>query len=45
MNEEHKPGRTRLGKWLRGLGIAGFLFFLGKGLLWIAIFAGLIKGC
>jgi integral membrane protein len=31
--------------WLKRIGITGFLFFLIKGLVWIAIFAGLIKGC
>ncbi len=34
--------------WLKRIGIAGFLFFLIKGLLWIAVFAGLGKylaGC
>lgn len=29
--------------WFKKLGIAGFLFFLLKGLVWIAIFAGVIK--
>jgi len=31
--------------WLKRIGVSGFLFFLVKGLIWIAIFAGLIKGC
>lgn len=26
--------------WLKRIGVAGFLFFLVKGLVWIAIFAG-----
>ena len=43
MNEERPP--SKLVKWLRGLGVAGFLFFLIKGLVWVAIFAGVIKGC
>jgi len=29
--------------WLKRLGLAGFLFFLLKGLLWLAIFFGLAK--
>jgi len=29
--------------WLKRLGIAGFMFFLIKGLIWIAIFAGIGK--
>jgi len=31
--------------WLKRIGITGFLFFLIKGLVWIAVFAGAIKGC
>jgi hypothetical protein len=26
--------------WLKRLGVAGFLFFLGKGLLWVSMAAG-----
>ncbi len=26
--------------WIRRIGVAGFLFFLIKGLVWIAIFLG-----
>lgn len=37
MNTMQKP-RT---SWLRRLGWAGFLFFLIKGLVWLAIFLGL----
>lgn len=29
--------------WLKRLGIAGFMFFLIKGLVWIAIFVGVGK--
>ncbi len=29
--------RSRLGKWVRKIGIWGFLFFLTKGLVWLAI--------
>lgn len=29
--------------WLRKIGVAGFLFFLIKGLIWLAIFFGLFK--
>jgi len=28
--------------WLKKIGIAGFLFFLIKGLIWLAVFYGLI---
>jgi DMSO reductase anchor subunit len=34
--------------WLKRLGVAGFLFFLIKGLVWVAIFMGAaewIKNC
>ncbi len=32
--------------WFRRLGVAGFMFFLIKGLLWLAVFFGLFKvGC
>jgi hypothetical protein len=29
--------------WLKRLGFAGFLFFLAKGLVWLAIFFGIGK--
>ncbi len=29
--------------WLKRVGVAGFLFFLIKGLVWLAIFFGLGK--
>ncbi|MFZ4544828.1 MAG: hypothetical protein ACOYOA_12320 [Saprospiraceae bacterium] len=29
--------------WFQRLGVAGFFFFLIKGLLWIAVFAGMGK--
>jgi hypothetical protein len=28
----------KLLKWIKGIGLIAFLFFLGKGLVWIAIF-------
>jgi hypothetical protein len=33
--------------WLKRLGLAGFLFFFIKGLIWLAVFFGLFKvvGC
>jgi hypothetical protein len=30
-------------KWLKKLGVAGFLFFLIKGLVWLSVFFGLAK--
>ncbi|WP_169312075.1 hypothetical protein [Fluviicola taffensis] len=32
-------------KWLKRVGVAGFLFFLIKGLVWIAIALFAWKGC
>lgn len=29
--------------WLKRLGLAGFLFFFIKGLIWLAVFAGIGK--
>jgi hypothetical protein len=29
--------------WFKRIGVAGFIFFLLKGLLWIAVFLGLGK--
>jgi hypothetical protein len=32
--------------WFRRLGFAGFMFFLVKGLVWLAVFWGMVKvGC
>ncbi len=31
--------------WFKRLGVAGFLFFFAKGLVWLAIFFGLFKTC
>ncbi len=31
--------------WFRQFGVAGFLFFLIKGLVWLAVFFGLFKAC
>lgn len=42
LNMEKKDWKT----WLSRLGVAGFLFFFFKGLLWLAVFFGLLKvGC
>jgi len=42
-----KTRRSMEGKrvklWLKRVGVAGFLFFLIKGLIWIAIFVGIGK--
>lgn len=36
---------TKTKAWLSRIGLAGFLFFLGKGLLWLFIGFGAIKMC
>lgn len=40
MKEEQKKQRY---SWLKKMGWAAFLFFLIKGLVWLAIFFGLFK--
>lgn len=34
---------SRYKEWLKRLGLAGFLFFLIKGLIWLAVFFGLFQ--
>jgi hypothetical protein len=36
---------NRLKSWLKRIGILGFLFFLGKGILWILVAAGAFRYC
>ncbi|MBN9293308.1 MAG: hypothetical protein J0G96_04940 [Flavobacteriia bacterium] len=42
--QEPKQGKKWIG-YLKKLGFAGFMFFLIKGLVWIAIFVFGAKGC
>ncbi|MFO0360249.1 MAG: hypothetical protein ACK500_00360 [Flavobacteriales bacterium] len=35
----HDQEKRTIKKWLARIGIAGFLFFLIKGLIWLAVFA------
>lgn len=37
---ESPPKDNRLRRWLKRIGLAGFLFFLVKGLIWLGVFAG-----
>lgn len=30
-------------KWVKGMGVGAFMFFLVKGLIWLAIFFGAFK--
>jgi len=32
-------------EWIRRVGVAGFLFFFIKGLLWLAVPALMVRGC
>jgi len=32
-----RPGTPQLPGWLRRLGLAGFVFFLAKGMAWLAV--------
>ena len=41
LNMEKRDWKT----WFRRLGVAGFMFFLIKGLVWIAVLAGAFKMC
>jgi len=36
MSETQAPPKSGLKRWLKRIGIWGFLFFLVKGLLWLA---------
>ena len=38
-----KPRKEKIKLWLKRLGFAGFMFFLIKGLVWLAIFFGIAK--
>jgi hypothetical protein len=42
-----KDGNNKLRTWLKRFGLAGFLFFLIKGIVWLFIFFGAAKliGC
>jgi hypothetical protein len=39
----HSPNSNNKIRWLKRIGVAGFLFFLIKGLIWLFIFLGLGK--
>jgi hypothetical protein len=42
-NSKESVKKGNVTKWLKGLGVVGFTFFLIKGLLWLAIFYGGLK--
>ena len=39
--------KSKFNTWVKRLGIAGFLFFLIKGLIWLGVFFGIsqMAGC
>ncbi len=39
MNESQENGASLAGKWTKRAGIIAFLFFLGKGLVWLGLAA------
>jgi hypothetical protein len=43
--EENGTRKAGTKRWLKRLGLAGFLFFLVKGLVWIAVGIFAVKGC
>jgi hypothetical protein len=45
MELEDKEPKAKEKTWIKRIGFVGFCFFLGKGLVWIAVFFGLFKGC
>jgi hypothetical protein len=44
---EHQDKSNKLRQWLKRIGVAGFLFFLIKGLVWVFVLWGGTKllGC
>lgn len=40
MNENAEKNKTPAAKWIKRFGVAGFLFFFIKGLLWLAVIFG-----
>jgi len=44
-NQSSGMNKERIHKWLKRIGIWGFLFFLIKGLVWLAVLFGLFKAC
>jgi hypothetical protein len=40
MSEESAEKKCPAFRWVKRFGVAGFLFFLIKGLIWLALFIG-----
>ena len=41
MTEQNTEQKSSAKEWLKRIGVAGFLFFFIKGIIWILIFLGL----
>lgn len=44
-SEQKPPAGSRWRLWLKRAGLAGFLFFFIKGLIWIGVFVFVGKSC
>jgi hypothetical protein len=40
MQEQTQTGKNPAAKWLKRFGVAGFMFFFIKGLIWLALIVG-----
>ncbi len=38
--EVAQSGKNRMVRWLKRIGVGGFIFFTVKGLIWLAVFYG-----
>jgi hypothetical protein len=38
MHEEYQKSKSPAANWVKRFGVAGFLFFFVKGLIWLALF-------
>ncbi len=45
INTEEQNKKNKWKGYLKKIGLAGFIFFLVKGLIWIAVFIIGAKGC
>ncbi|MFT5602011.1 MAG: hypothetical protein ACI9N1_002261 [Flavobacteriales bacterium] len=47
-DKDQDQGKTKFGIWLKRIGLAGFIFFLAKGIGWILLWwfgFSFFKGC
>lgn len=44
-NQNDTQKQNKWVSWLKKIGILGFLFFLGKGIVWLFVIYGVSKGC